>query len=194
MSNVSRIEKIIEHFKSPESYPLTDELQNYIDQLDYCRDLLKRFSNKQVWKAITLHFDCSRATAYNIISDTRHFFSIFPNEDTDKDFWKKINIERLEQLYNLALAAAETPKDYKYCSDILKRIEDLRGLDKADDFDPAKLPPAVIQLILPSGQPVNLHDMSKKDVPEVIDLVENINYSVENMAKEIELLNPKSDG
>jgi hypothetical protein len=193
MSNTSRLEKIIDHFKNPDANPLTEDLQQYIDQLDYCRDLLKRFGSKEVWKALALHFEVSRATAYNIITDTRRFFSLYPNEDSDKDFWRRINIERLEKLYSLALAAAESSKDYKYCSDILKRIEDLRGLDKAEDFDPAKLPPAVIQLVLPSGQSVNLHDMQKKDVPAVIDLVEDIGYSVEDMAKELEELNKGQD-
>lgn len=186
--NISRLDKIIEHFKSPEANPLTDDLKEYIDQLDYCRDLLKRFSSKEIWRELVRRYSCSRATAYNIITDTRRFFSKYPNEDDSNEFWKLISIERLEKLYSLALSAAETSRDYKYCADIQKQIDELRGVGKTETFDPASLPPAVVQFLLPGGKTVNVHEMERNDVPKVIELVEGVGFTVEQMAEELKQL------
>ena len=188
MSNKTRIDRLLRHYKDPESYELTDDLEEYQERLDYCRDLLKRYDHSIVWRMMVKKFHYSRSSAYADIADTRQFFS----NDFDKSergFETVMAIERLQKLYDSAFATSKTPKDYYYCARIQQQINELKGLFAPEaEFDPRLIKPSVIQLVLPTGGRPKVIDVQNKDSfsQETIDLVEGMSYSIEDMKKQIE--------
>lgn len=193
MSNKTRIDKLIQHYRDPINYPITPELEEYQERLDYCRDLLKRHDVGTTWRMLKKKFEYSRASAYNDISDTKKFFSR-DFDTSDRPFETVMAIERLQKLYDMAFNAAKTAKDFYHCSRILEQINTLKGLFTPEqEFDPRLLRPSVIQLVIPTGGRPRVIDVQKQEdfSLETIDLIEGIHFSVDEMKKEIE---KNSDG
>jgi len=167
---------------------MTPELDEYQERLDYCRDLLKRHDIGTTWRMMKRKFEYSRASAYNDIRDTKQFFSR-DFDVSDRAFETVMAIERLQKLYDMAFNAAKTAKDFYHCSRIQEQINTLKGLFTPEqEFDPRLLRPSVIQLVLPTGGRHRLIDVQKVEDfnPATIDLIEGIQFSVDDMKKELE--------
>lgn len=190
MNNSTLIDRLIEHYSSPDKFPLTPQLEIYEKRLDFCRDCLKRHSVNLTMQLLLRKFKTaekgySRATAYNDIRDTRHFFSLEFNK-ADKAFEIAMSIERLTRYREEAEATAKTPKDWQAVADIEDQINKLKGLhqpEKAQDEPPVQ---TIVQVLLPTRGRTKMLDPIKDTVSQdVIDLVENDEYSVEDMKKQI---------
>lgn len=167
---------------------MTDELEEFMDRLDYCRDLLKRHDMNTAWKMLVRKYGYSRASAYNDMKDCKRFFSRYFDFE-DRPFETAMAIEKLSKLYDLAFNAAKTAKDFHHCSKILEQVNTLKGLFAPDtDIDPRMLRPSLIQLVVPTNGRPRTIDVQKDSAitNEVIDLVEGIHFSVDEMKKQIE--------
>lgn len=188
---ISNVDKLIRHYQYPNDYPLTQELEAFQDRLDYTRTVLKRYDRDMVWRMLVKKFNCSRSMAYIYIRECKEFFATDFSEK-DLPFERVVTIEKLEKIYRLALEAATNSRDFAHCAKIQMQIADLKGLLKeSDGFDPALLKPTVINILVPTGgkgrpRSYDVSTLKEDESNEVINLIEGIHYSVDDMKKSLE--------
>lgn len=195
MSRKTLFEQLLDYYNEGAPEPMPEDLVKYQEQLDYARDLLKRHERWKAWRMLNKKFGLKRSAAYNLMRDCQEFFTL-QDDKTNNDFERILAIERLTALRNQTIKAANETSGlyaancFKIAAQIERQIAELKGLyDKGKDIDPNTLIPGAILMVLPTGgRPKQLN--LDADTPEqtTIDYIEGLNFSIDNMEREINKL------
>lgn len=191
-NDLTRYEKLIRHFSKPNDFPLTPQLEEYIDRLQLVRDLLyahpmtlaKKILIKQMRQ---VNPNYSYQQAHNDVQETIRFFALDSIEQRKTEFWLTLSIQHHEDLLKTAKLMAKTTKDFAHCSEIQHRIDKLRGLHEKQNsgIDYSKLEPSVL-VIQVGGKNIKPEDLPKELGDKLMNMIEDVEFSVEDMQAELE--------
>ncbi|MDL5050651.1 hypothetical protein QQ054_32125 [Oscillatoria amoena NRMC-F 0135] len=191
MNDLSIIEKLELHYRHPDRQPMTEQMELYMSKMEYCYDIVVKFSQKIVIELLRRKFPgISRSQAYNIYNDTLEFYEKERGKSYKSEFWKIAAIDYLEELKKKAEAMAKSPKDFAYVSKIQSDINKLRGFnDKNPAIDPENLKPATILISIAGQHGENMQiELGKKPegLPDgFVPTVDAVDFTVEDMQKEL---------
>jgi len=186
-NDLTRYEKMVRHFANPNEYPLTPQLEDYIDTLQYVRDLLyahpMALARKILMKA-KRNGDPGYTwyQAQEAISETMRFFSLDNVEQRKTEFWLTLSIQHHEDLLKMAKLSAKTAKDFAACSEIQNRIDKLRGLHEkqTDGLDFTKMGPRVT-IVQIGDKRLKADELPLKLGAKLLEMVEDVEFTEEEM-------------
>jgi hypothetical protein len=182
--NKRLLDKLLEHYRSGSDDPMTEEMQEYEQRLDYARDLLKANRTWDVRKKLIRRFGYSKNTAAQDVRDCMELFA-YEFNGLNKEFEKAASIERLTRYRTYAERIAKTPKDYESVAKIELQIADMMGLRDKSEKEAPMIPGSIV-IQIPTRGRTRIFDLDA-DKPDIqtIDLIENVHYSVEDMEKQL---------
>lgn len=116
-------------FKTNQVESLSEKLREELNRWDYTDNILRTYQDAKTVRGFIMEkFGVSMATAYRDVKNAKRFFGSI--NITDKDFYRQLYAESLEELHKLSIAKG----DYKTAALALKEAAEIRCLKESDDI------------------------------------------------------------
>lgn len=160
-------EKIIEFLiQDGDEIRLTKKLQEKLDRMDHCRDLIKQYGARtRVANILMKNYQISRAQAYRLFQDTQDVYGA--TQRTSREFWLDILMGFMIDDRQKALLKQDFRSVATIEKNMITAVEKLAGDKDTIPFEKVQ-PPQVIIGFFPETTKVELPDDWEAQVKQII--------------------------